>query len=137
MSSHTCRQCGADGPFTRTQKSKGNNRRCIHCVGADEEAVSCPTCHREFMDMHSYSMHQKTHQDRIFPCPGCGKQYRGMTDTAIHFESGACVSCRGKDDARRAAYNLVQGQKVPNFSLPFRTRILSRAGENFLQLPWL
>ena len=36
--------------------------------------------------------------------------YRGMTDTASHFESGACDGCRGESNARRAAYDLVQNQ---------------------------
>ncbi len=36
--------------------------------------------------------------------------YRGMVDTTRHFESGACEACRGPDNARRAAYELVRSQ---------------------------
>lgn len=37
--------------------------------------------------------------------------YRGMTDTMGHFDSGACGACKGQENARRAAYQLVSGQQ--------------------------
>ena len=35
---------------------------------------------------------------------------RGLTDTAIHFESGACTACKGKSNARRVAYDMIRQQ---------------------------
>lgn len=42
------------------------------------------------------------------PCPGCGKLCKSMAGTAGHFESGACSSCPGRDNAMRATYGQVR-----------------------------
>lgn len=41
-------------------------------------------------------------------CPGCGKLCKSIAGTAGHFESGACPSCPGRDNALRAAYGQVR-----------------------------
>lgn len=134
-----CSECGVD--CYRKQFSKGQLQkeypRCYDCTqggggygggyagqkrGRDDYYYECEECGQTFHDQNALDQHRYTHRARSFPCPGCGKMYRGMTDAAMHFESGSCDSCRGKDNARRAAYQLVANQ---------------RGGSNFLARPQL
>jgi len=109
---YPCYQCGGWGPFSSNQKRKGEFKRCESCVsGHVESFFRCGTCGKSFRDQNALTQHEHSHRERTFPCPGCGQMYRGMTDTAMHFESGACQACRGTDNARRAAYQLVAGQQ--------------------------
>ena len=55
--------------------------------------------------------------------------YRGMTDTAAHFESGSCVACRGTDNARRAAYQLVAAAQGGRQFLANQQLLLTHNGE--------
>jgi len=109
---YACAQCGSYGPFSSNQKTKGANRRCTDCVtGGVSTAFECRDCRRTFRDENALGQHAATHRPRSFPCPGCGRKYRGLTDTAAHFESGSCTSCLGEENARRAAFDLVAGQR--------------------------
>jgi len=128
--SYRCASCGASGPFSSNQKTKGHNRRCVTCVTGGSDSYRCDTCGKAFRDLNALEQHQQTHRERSFPCPGCGKMYRGMTDTAMHFESGACTSCRGVENARQAAYHLVAGQQGgSNFLTGQRLLQLSGTGD--------
>ena len=96
--------------FSDNQWRKGNGlSRCVDCV-CDGPGWACDDCAKTFPDENALRMHKRTHQARDFPCPGCNKLYRGLTDTAMHFESGNCSSCRGVENARRAAYQLCMQQ---------------------------
>lgn len=109
---YACASCGRYGPFSNSQKKQGASRRCTACVaGRPYASFTCSTCGRKFQDQNALSQHEQTHRSRDYPCPGCGKMYRGMTDTARHFESGVCEACPGKDNARRAMYGLVSSQQ--------------------------
>ena len=75
-----CIECGNDGPFSNNQRRKGAGRRCMDCVngGYQEEYFRCGTCGMGFRDQNALEQHQFKHRERSFPCPGCGKMYRGM-----------------------------------------------------------
>ena len=109
-----CAQCGDErwkDEFSVTQWRKGDGvSRCEDCV-AGGVAVCCDECGKPFRDANALLQHKRTHQPKSFACPGCSKMYRGLTDTALHFESGSCSACHGQDNARRAAYQLVTQQK--------------------------
>lgn len=107
---YCCAACGGIGPFSTNQKAKGAGRRCNACVHGNG-GYECDSCGQRFRDENALRQHAVTHQERNFGCPGCGKMYRGLTDTAKHFESGGCSACRGAENARRAAYQLVAGQQ--------------------------
>lgn len=114
-----CSDCGCDRARRdfSTRQLKKEYPRCYDCTqggdssyGQETFAFECPECSKRFADANSLAQHRHTHRARSFPCPGCGELYRGMTDAAMHFESGSCNACRGKDAARRAAYDLVANQ---------------------------
>ena len=109
----TCCTCGSYGPFSNNQKRKrAAGRRCYDCSsGGYDTSFTCDKCGKPFRDQNALVQHERTHRPRNFPCPGCGNMYRGMTDTAAHFESGACAACEGQDNARRAAYRIVSNQQ--------------------------
>lgn len=110
-----CAQCGDfsfKAAFSTSQWRKGiGESRCEDCVGATQTLVSCDECGKWLPDDNALKMHKRKHQERTFACPGCDKMYRGLTDTALHFESGSCTACKGQDNARRAAYQLVAQRK--------------------------
>eukprot|EP00961_Rhodomonas_salina_P131068 1764389-Rhodomonas_salina.1 len=110
MSGFPCSACGQYGQFSNNQKSKGALRRCVDCVNG---IVRCAECDKVFCDERALRQHLNsgTHRQRDFPCPGCSRKFRGMTDTALHFESGSCPSCRGEANAKRAAYELIANQR--------------------------
>lgn len=47
-------------------------------------------------------------RQRNVACPGCGKRYFTMGDSAQHFESGHCSSCPGMDNARKTMYSFAR-----------------------------
>ena len=97
--------------FSASQWRKGDGvSRCEDCVSGGA-SVRCDECGKSFCNDNALRQHKRTHQPRAFACPGCNKMYRGLTDTALHFESGSCAACMGQDNARRAAYQLVSQQK--------------------------
>jgi hypothetical protein len=110
-----CAECGVNfykASFSLSQWRKGDGEsRCQECVGESQTVVSCDECGKWLPDDNALKMHKRTHQARTFACPGCSKMYRGLTDTALHFESGSCAACKGQKNARRAAYQLVAQQK--------------------------
>jgi len=114
MPRRECAECGCtrvQGDFSTTQWRKGRGEsRCQDCVTPAGDGRTCGHCGQKFRDDNALQMHARTHQERRFGCPGCGKKYRGLTDTALHFESGACSACKGKNNARRAAYDIVSQQ---------------------------
>jgi len=56
---------------------------------------------------------------RTVPCLACGKMYSTMADSVGHFESGSCPRCPGRDNARRAAYQVAKGyDQGGNFTIP-------------------
>ena len=109
-----CAQCYVEQPksaFSWSQWRKGDGgSRCEDCVSGGA-GWRCDECGKPFRDHNALQMHKRKHQPRTFPCPGCNKLYRGLTDTALHFESGSCAACKGQDNARRAAYQLVTQQR--------------------------
>jgi hypothetical protein len=109
-----CAECGCmrdQCDFSATQWRKGRGEsRCQDCVVPEGDGRTCRKCRQKFRDDNALEIHKRTHQERRFGCPGCGKKYRGLTDTALHFESGACSACKGKDKARRATYDIVSQQ---------------------------
>ena len=107
----SCSTCGSAGPFSKNQKRQGVNRRCVSCIS-----------------QNAYEQHARTHQERNFPCPGCGKLYRGMTDGALHFESGACTACKGADNARKVAYDFLSNQKGSHHFLTAPLMLTNCAG---------
>ena len=108
-----CGQCGqvcGRTEFSSSQWRKGEGlSRCEECV-AGLNPVRCDECGKSFRDANALQQHKRTHQPRNFACPGCNRMYRDLTGTALHFESGQCSACRGPDNARRAAYELVAQQ---------------------------
>lgn len=68
----------------------------------------CSDCGRTFNCQNDLNQHARTHVPRTVACPGCGGMYRSMTDTALHFETGYCTGCPGRENARKAAYDLVR-----------------------------
>lgn len=129
-----CAKCGGLGPFSSNQKTKGVSRRCTNCVGGGaSSAFKCRTCDQAFRDQNALNEHSKTHRERNFPCPGCKKMYRGMADTASHFESGGCSACRGKSNARKAAYQLVAGQQGGSNFLANDTKLLTMSADGGVQ----
>jgi hypothetical protein len=124
--SRECAQCGNykyKCDFSTNQWRKGDGQsRCEDCVSARRQTtVFCDECGGQFPDENSLRQHKRTHQPRTFACPGCNRMYRGLTDTALHFESGSCAGCKGQENARRAAYQLVAQQ--------------AKGGSNFLTNP--
>lgn len=126
-----CADCGLDR--TRASFSKRQLRlpapRCSDCVQGPVGSFVCTECGQSFRDQNSLEQHQHKHRERNFPCPGCGKRYRGMTDAAMHFESGSCEACRGQDNARRAAHQLVLSQPGGRNFLASRPLMLDYNGQ--------
>ena len=105
-----CSQVCGRSEFSSSQWRKGEGlSRCEVCV-AGLNPVRCDECGKSFRDANALQQHKRTHQPRNFACPGCNRMYRDLTGTALHFESGQCSACRGPDNARRAAYELVAQQ---------------------------
>ena len=50
---------------------------------------------------------KRTREAPSVPCPGCGKMCRSRSGVAGHFESGACSSCPGRENAMQVAYREV------------------------------
>ena len=47
-------------------------------------------------------------RSRDVSCPGCGRCYYTMGDTAQHFESGRCSACPGQENAREQMYKFAR-----------------------------
>jgi len=56
---------------------------------------------------HTGSGYHRRPKQAGYPCPGCGKICRSISGTAGHFESGACPSCPGRENALQAAYGTI------------------------------
>jgi hypothetical protein len=68
--------------------------------------------HRRDESVHESSPPRR---QRDVACPGCGKTYFTMGDSAQHFESGSCPSCPGAANARKTMYTLLrQRESVAN-----------------------
>jgi hypothetical protein len=84
-------------------------RMCRSARALDEHnaafhAHQCGECGRNFTNANNLAQHAQVHRARTAPCPGCGALYRGAADAVLHFETGRCPSCPGRDEARRRAY---------------------------------
>jgi len=131
--SHQCYTCGGPGPFSANQKKKGEFRNCSHCLSQGAGYV-CTTCNRGFHDANSLTQHEKTHLPKNFACPGCGiKKYRGLTNALLHFESGSCSACLGRDNASRVVYQQIKSQAGGENFLVANTRLLTLSSSGALQ----
>lgn len=77
-----------------------------------EKTVPCAGCTRLFVDQNAMRQHAQVHAAADTPCPGCGRLYRGVTNAVLHFETGYCSGCPGRENARRAAYDFASAQET-------------------------
>ena len=77
-------------------------RRDVDSYGALKAILSNPRVHGQGGYYERAATQPK--KQRTVPCPGCGRKYVTMADTAQHYESGRCANCPGAENAGRAAY---------------------------------
>ena len=101
-----CRTWKDHDDFSNNQLRKGEGAaRCAPCV----IGYHCPDCDRSFNNSNELKMHAQVHRPKTISCPICGQgRYASAANAVQHFESGYCVCCPGRDNARQKIFEFTQ-----------------------------
>ena len=81
--------------------------------------ATCYICKKSFnsgnrkIDENSLKQHMQSHNDRNTPCPICNiKKFQNGAGATQHVESGACMMCPGKEDARKKIFEFFKKHRI-------------------------
>merc|ERR1712142_715304 len=88
-----------------------------------------------YINHRQESKDRKVHKPRNVSCPVCNEtRFRSAVNAVQHVESGSCIKCRGKENAREKIYKFIATHQESRGLLAERPA-LTRYGECVSEVP--